>query len=457
MPDGIEKIEHLIVLMMENRSFDHYLGSLALEGRADIDGLPDPLPAIPDTAGNPVQAWDIAASDVAYKYCGYADPPHGPGAQVANYDNGNNDGFVKQYQAKYPTGQSSDTPPAQAPANLPMAYYTRTTLPVLYSLADQFTVCDHWFCSMLSSTWPNRKYLHSGQRDDDADTQTIPAFPGFQTTPLYTVLDAAGLTWKCYFSDLPFLAYWYKFAAFHALDNFTSVDNFVTDCREDNLPAISVIDPPFSLADDHPAHDVRLGQKFIGLIVDALTNSQSWASSALVILYDENGGFYDHEVPPHSFEVQNGQPPDRDDPLGFRVPALIVSPYAKPRFVSKVAYDHTSIMKSISTRWGVEFPTDVYGTRWKVAPDIWTDGFDFTRTPVMQTYAQTSMEIQHMDWGSGVYETLTSPVGTLEGLLERIFLLPGLKILDHRARVYDHLQALQANTIVLKRMSPGHP
>lgn len=465
MADGINKIEHLIVLMMENRSFDHYFGSLSLlEGRTDVEGLPNPPPTIPDQQGNPIAAWNMDGN-----FYGYPDPPHGWGPQHANFNNGRNDGFVQQYQAAYPNGQSNDNPPLPAPANIPIGFYTRATLPMLYALADQFTLCDHWFSSVLSSTWPNRKYLHSGKRNGDNDTQTLPPFPGFDTIPLYNMLEDAldpdsgnKLTWKCYFSDLPFLAFWYKFAAFHAFKDFTSIDDFVRDCREDSLPTISIIDPPFSLADDHPSHDVRLGQKFIGLIVDALTNSESWQTSALVILYDENGGFYDHVPPPSSFEAANGVNPPLDDPLGFRVPALVISPYVRRGFACKTVFDHTSLLKSINTRWQVKFDPAVFGTRWQYAPDIWTDCFDFNQVPLAPgTYTQPPADIaagvlppyHDMNWATGIHNLLTSPAGTLEGFLERIFILPGLKALDCRAQVYDNLTAMEQNVITLKRMN----
>jgi phospholipase C len=453
----MNRIEHLILVMMENRSFDHYLGSLSLlEGRQDVEGLPNPLPTIPDNQQNPVAPWSMDGN-----FSGYADPPHGWSWQHANYDNGNNDGFVQQYQAAYPNGQSNDKPPLPAPANLPMGYYTRETLPVLYALADRFTLCDHWFSSVLSSTWPNRKYFHSGQMDDDNDTQTLPPFPGFKTTPLYNVLEdtvdpATGnkYTWKCYFSDLPFLAFWYKFAAFHALGHFTSIDSFALDCREDRLPTVSVIDPPFSLADDHPSHDVRLGQKLLGLIVDALTNSESWQKSALVLLYDENGGFYDHVVPPSSFK--DGDPP-LGEPLGFRVPALVISAYplrdGERGKVCQTVFDHTSIMKSIHTRWNVPFDPAVFGTRWQSAPDIWTDCFDFSQDPLpMGTYTGQEPQLQALNWGTGIQDLLISPANILEGFLDRIFLLPALKTLDRRAQVFQNLSALEDHVIELKRM-----
>jgi phospholipase C len=439
-------IKHLIVLMMENRSFDHYLGSLSLEGRADIEGFTNPLPVLKDKDGNDVPAWPMDGVSAAIP-----DPPHGWEAAHEDWNGGRNDGFVVQYQVANPT----------ADKRVPMGYYSRRTLPVLYSLADQFTVCDHWFGSVLSSTWPNRKYLHSGRRDADNDTQTLPPFPGFDTIPVYNVLedwpnpDRPGqtLSWKCYFSDLPFLAFWYKFAAFHALSNFAHVAEFVADCQTDRLPTISIIDPPFSLADDHPAHDPQLGEKFIGLIVDALTHSESWAASALLILYDENGGFFDHVPPPTCFEGSASE----DNPLGFRVPAIVVSPYPR-KTPSHKNYDHTSVMKSISEHWGVSFDQK-FGPRWQNAPDIWGECFDFTQSPLPPgTYTGDPTKlsdvsiIHNLNWGSGVHDRIARPVDLLEGLLERIFILPELKALDRRSSVFDTLSALEDSVVRLKRM-----
>jgi phospholipase C len=380
---------------------------------------------------------------------GYADCPHGPLPAEADYNGGKNDGFVTQYQL----ANLSTCPPIDP--KIPMGYYTRETLPVLYALADNFTVCDHWFSSMMSSTWPNRKYLHSGLRDSDDDTQTLPAFPGFGTRPIYDYIEDCAdpdrpghkLTWKNYYTDLPFLAFWYKFTAFHASTNFAHVAQFVADCRADALPTISVIDPAFSLADDHPSHDVRLGQKFIGLIVDALTNSESWKDTALVILYDENGGFYDHVAPPLSFEGAHAV----DKRLGFRVPALVISPYTRTKGVSKVVFDHTSIMKSISDRWNVTFPGE-FGPRWMNATSIWESCFNFTQTPTpMGTF--TGVPNKLINWGTGVQGLLTNPTHDLLALVERIFVLPELKALDKRSSMFDILNQLERDVISLKRMS----
>ena len=439
--------KHLVVLMMENRSFDHYLGSLSLPplGRTDISGLTVPLPSVPDETGQPVASWDLRDET-----CGYPDPPHGYGPAHADYNEGKNDGFVKQYRLECQAQKAECDP------RIPMGYYTQATLPVLYNLAAEFTVCDAWFSCMLSSTWPNRKYLHTGSRDADNDTQSVPRFPGFGGVPFYNFLEDQEdpdnphqrLTWKCYFSDVPFLGFWYKFAASHAVHNFTHVADFVTDCREDRLPTISIIDPPFSLADDHPSHDIRLGQKFIGLIVDALTHSDSWETSALVILYDENGGFFDHVPPPAYVDPAAGP----DDRRGFRVPALVVSPYAK-KGGCHTQFDHTSIMKSVSERWQVSFPEETYGERWGQAASIWESCFDFTSVarPV-GVYTGVDPAYKGLNWGSGIQDQITSPAGILESLMERIFVLPDLKVLDRRPQLFNTLDLLEHSVIDLKRM-----
>jgi phospholipase C len=466
MGNDMSQIEHLVILMMENRSFDHFLGALTLEGRTDIEGLANPPRSLPDLQGNLIPQWDMAPS-----YFGYADPPHGPAPQTANYHGGANDGFVQQYQLVYPTGQSTDNPPRPAPANIPMGYYTRDTLPVYYSLADTFTVCDHWFSSMLSSTWPNRKYLVSGHRDDDTDTQTLPGWRGFETTPIYDVVERCyypgthnKLTWRSYFTDLPFFGFWYWFAASHALTNFSWIDQFVKDCQADQLPTISVIDPPFSLADDHPSHDVRLGQKFVGLIVDALTHSEVWHKTALVILYDENGGFYDHVAPGPVCAVYPQDPEDTIE--GFRVPAIVVSAYPADSRVSKVAFDHTSIIKSISERWSVDFDPKTFGPRFQCVPSIWDSCFNFNREPLSAgTYTQPQADqdnnvrdpMADLSWTAGIHELAVNEAGSLEAVLERIMLLPELKTLDNRAKMFDSLSALETSVNMLKQTFRAAP
>ncbi len=203
---------------------------------------------------------------------------------------------------------------------------------------------------------------------------------------------------------------------------------------------------------------MRLGQKFIGLIVDALTHSISWSKSALVILYDENGGFYDHVRPPISFEVAAGLPAE-DDPLGFRVPALVISPYALRAKACTTAFDHTSIMSSVHARWDISFDPAVFGARWQYAPDLWANCFDFTQEPLPTgTYTlpqnpadqKAAQVIRNLDWEVGVEEQITSFAGGIEMFLERIFLQWKLKGLDNRSNVHNTLQSLEQNVTAMK-------
>lgn len=431
-------INHLVVLMMENRSFDHVLGALRLNGQKAVNGITEPLRTNSKSDGTAVPQWCMDGQPYSYNV------PHGLNDVKTQYDNGLLDGFVRAMEG------SGGNP------KVPMGYYTAATFPVLYQLAQRFTVCDRWFSSTLSSTWPNRKYFHSGTRDVDDDTQILPGLTGFQTTPLYEFLekcedpDRKGqhLTWRSYFTDLPFLAFWYRFAATHALTNFSYVTDFVDDCREGNLPHVAIVDPPFTLADDHPPHNPQLGEKFIGLIVDALTTSKSWADTALLIVFDEHGGFYDHEPPPAP-EVPNKW---NDTPYGFRVPAILVSPFANTP-VSSTLYDHTSWLKTISERWGVLFDAR-FDTRWRHANSFLGEVqiAEQALAPGIYTGAQQeSLALYALDWGSGVYERLQGELHAFEALLERIFVLPELKPLDNRAKVFETLGGLEQKVITQKR------
>jgi len=463
VPDS-SPIEHVILLCMENRSFDHYLGALSLPPlNRDVDGLKIPPFKIPGANDAAVESWQIDVGDKPLVEPQFPDVPHGRQNMIDNFNEGKNDGFVRSYLKEH---EGQKPPLTELQQKIPMGYYTRKTLPVLYSLAENFTVCDRWFSSMLSSTWPNRKYLHSGRRGTDDDTQIIPGVTGFDTTPIYAFLekqvDRSGkpLTWRSYYSDLPFLAFWYGFAARHALHNFGTIERFVDDCRDDTLPSVSIVDPPFTLADDHPPHDPALGQKFIGLVVDALTHSPAWDKSVLLVVYDEAGGFYDHVPPPKSVIDD-----DQDANLGFRVPAIIVSPYSKPG-TSHTLYDHTSFVATLKELWNLDEQLkkqgNEYGVRWPRA-NSFLDALDFkTKTPIPRgVYTGDPPPMAQVNWASGIRDRLASPLGKFEGLLERIFVLPELKGLDRRPDVYDTLGKMEDKVVTLKRMhdydSPKHP
>ncbi|MBC5804707.1 MAG: hypothetical protein DLM53_05845 [Candidatus Eremiobacter antarcticus] len=435
-------IEHLIVLTMENRSFDHYLGALSLRGRTDVNGFRQPLPTQPDVHDNPVPVWPMDGVPSPN-----VDVPHRLSDMEAAYDGGRMDGFLKSFQSQHPelTGRA---------AQFPIGYYTADTLSALYALAETFCVCDAWHASMLSSTWPNRNYMLAGVRGDAIDTgDNLPPFPGFKTSPFVGYLETqpnprAGtnrqISWRCYFADIPFLALWYEFAASH-LNNFESISAFARDCRDNTLPDVSIIDPPFLTASDHAPLDPRLGQKFISLITDALTQSASWNTSALLLLYDEAGGFYDHARPPDPATVGFSDV----DPIGFRIPAMLISPWVKRQTVCHRFFEHTAVLAAISSLWNVSFPSE-FGTRWKASNDVIKECCDFNAAPIPQgTYA--GQPFADLDWATGIDNILTGPIGRLEALLERVLVIPQLKALDRRASVYDSLATLQNTVNAMKR------
>jgi phospholipase C len=391
---GQEQIEHIVLVMMENRSFDHYLGALNLppENRDDIDGLGHgPLPAnrhLGDPESDPgVTPWPL--DDVRVDFL---DPPHEFPEVRLQRNNGAMDGFVSTYE-QFHKGAAPPAPITSSPltgtappapydvrqmARIVMGYYTRKTLPVLYGLADQFAVCDHWYSSFLGSTHPNRIFANAGSCGDVVTTTWKTSFRR-KPAPIWAAwekkrLGARGITWRAYKlpSDLSMFALWPGFANGRD-ENAGSLADFVADCANDELPNVAIVEPPYSIADDHPTHDPRRGQQFLGYVVNALVKSPSWKSSTLILTYDEHGGFFDHVPPPPSPESA----PEPLDLLGVRVPTLVVSPFT-PRMVVRDPLEHTSMLKTIAERWNLPIPAEA-GPRMEMVPSLWETCFDFGR------------------------------------------------------------------------------
>ncbi|MFO0550761.1 MAG: alkaline phosphatase family protein [Polyangiaceae bacterium] len=316
------KIEHIVILMMENRSYDHYLGARALEGLPG-DGF-DPAMSNLDMAGTAQSLYPESVLCVA-------DPPHGWDASHAQFNGGANDGFVTEYQKS--AGAMIDPHV--------MGYFTRDELAVTYALADAYTVCDRWFCSVMGPTWPNRFYLHMGQsggiKTNDSPPEKLPS--------IYDRLDEKGVEWNYYYTDLPFLL------LIGGSKITPAVPNFFDAAAAGTLPQVTVIDPGFALNDDHPPHHPLLGQQFIASVYQALASSPLWEKTLLVITYDEHGGFFDHVPPP---KTTDDRAADGFDQLGFRVPTLLIGPYVKKGYVSSVQYDHTSILRHIENMFDLE-------------------------------------------------------------------------------------------------------
>jgi len=318
-------IETIVVLCMENRSFDHCLGSLRLvEGRADIDGLTG-VESNPDRDGNPIAVHRIGELISS-------DPPHNWGAAHRQWNNGANDGFVQAHAGAFQTDV--------------MGYRIREQQPVTYALADAGAVCNRWFSSCLGPTWPNRAYLHAAT--SAGMKQDLPML--FLSPTIWDRLAGAGIGGINYYHDIP-----WALGAFGRTSGFAPVERFFEDAAAGTLPPFAVIDPAFfggGANDDHPTHDSSLGQALIASVVAALGASPQWNRCLFVLTYDEHGGFFDHVAPPALSAQVESDPEFRM--LGFRVPSLVIGPHVRRGCAVNTVLEHSSVIATVSRRFGLE-------------------------------------------------------------------------------------------------------
>jgi phospholipase C len=330
-------IDHFVVVMMENRSFDHFLGWVPGADGAQAGRI------FPNVNGVPVPTFHLA-SDPAYGYqgCGWADPNHNYDGGRIHLDGGRMDGWLL-------TSGTKDNPADR----FPVGYYTGEDLPFFKGVAQNFTVCDRYFHGFLGPTYPNRFYMHAGQTDRNTNSSTTSTLP-----TIWDRLKNAGLAGRYYYNDLPVTALW---GDAH-LDISMRYEQFKADCAAGQLPDVSIIDPRFLgespqgvSNDDHPQADVRNGQAFLNEIYNTLRASSQWERSLMVVCYDEWGGFYDHVVPPmgpvtaHEYATTGN-----DGTLGFRVPCVILGPRARRGYVAHQTFDVNSILNMICWRFGLE-------------------------------------------------------------------------------------------------------
>ncbi len=341
MPDttlaNLDKIKHIVVLMMENRSFDQMLGYLSLEGgRTDIDGLQASFSNVHKGTAYKIHHLDKTSFGKNH------DPGH-EGASVANQLSNNNGGFVDDYVQTHPGDPDFD---------LVMGYFNASELPTYDFFAKQFCVCDRWFSSVPGSTWPNRLYAMSGMAAGSKDSKTIPFY---KNQSFFRHLDKADVSWKFYSCLNPYSLMMtdenYRSSPnFEPFGSANSRYGFVGDALAGTLPSVSWIDPHFFKNDDHPPADIRDGQALVSDVYQALALGPAWDETLLIVTYDEHGGFYDHVNP----DAVAGQPDD-DDPAfrtyGLRVPAFVISPWVKKSIANHTIFDHTSIIKTILTRF----------------------------------------------------------------------------------------------------------
>ncbi|NKI72895.1 phosphoesterase [Dickeya sp. CFBP 2040] len=374
---GLSNIEHIVILMLENRSFDHMLGFLYTD-KNNLSPLGHPFAGLtgnetnPDSNGNPVQVFKITPDTPNAYFMPGSDPGegyyatnsqlfgdiHAPSALPSN----SNQGFVTDYA--YTLGRQSQESgwkilPGTQASNI-MGCFTPQALPVLCALATGYAVCDHWYGSVPTETLPNRAFVSAatsqGHMNDNTKSYTCPS--------IFGRLSQSDITWSIYGYDQPPLTR-HNFPDTQQADDshFGVFSDFQQAARNGTLASYVFLEPSWGEDGNsqHPVADVALGEQLIHDVYYALRNSPLWNKTLLIITYDEHGGCYDHLPPPWS-----ATPPDASTGeygfdftrFGPRVPTVLVSPWIEAGTVFRVAekatpLDHTSILKTVEQRFGL--------------------------------------------------------------------------------------------------------
>jgi phospholipase C len=361
-PTAALPFDHIVVVMMENHSFDNYLGMLPVRGQPLADGFAF------DRAGRPTNTNPVKGGYITVQRARSLCTPDGSGSQSwhdthIQIDQGRMDGFAK-------TGESS------------MCYWDEPDLPFYYSLAKTFCLANRWFCSAPCQTYPNRRFLLAGTAFGliSTDTSSIT-----QNPPNGTIVDrlnAHNISWTDYFTDVPATGV-IESVPQNNPTHLAQIEQFYVDCAAGTLPAVSFVDSDIGAApvatglapfgevsgsqdplsnqnQDEENGDLSLGENFVSQVVNAVLRSPLWPRILLVWTYDEHGGWYDHVPPPRAIAPDSikpvlgpHDPPGGYDIYGPRVPAVAVSGYARPRSVTNVVHDHTSILATIQAKWNL--------------------------------------------------------------------------------------------------------
>ena len=410
--DLLPQIRHIVVLMMENHSYDNYFGMLTDRGAGFTLG-PDgePLEFNKRSGGGEVRAHHLAKT---------RQTPHVPTqswhASHLQWDGGACDGFVRSVEKTVPGITPKD-------ATIPMGYWSEQDLPFYYGLARTFPLADHWFCSCLGPTFPNRRFLLAGTAHglvDDLPFAMVDYPPG---GTVFDMLTSHGIPWLNYHNVRPAsltlrrvlgggglvaarrlvsLGRWfpplvnavkgnktctadlYPLGLARCLLHLRPTKQFFAAADAGTLPPFCIVDPDFGGFSEENPQDIRHGESFAAEVITRVMRGKGWAHTLLIWLYDEHGGYFDHVPPPvavppddvlgHSLlslpdwvraclkpffarslaslaDVDAG--PHHYDRYGFRVPAVIVSPYARPGYVTSEEFDHTSVLKLVERKWNL--------------------------------------------------------------------------------------------------------
>ena len=407
--DLLPQVKHIVVLMMENHSYDNYLGTL--EGRGDgfpigDDGKPDV--ENPDAAGQPIRAFHMTST-----LQGSGVPGQSWSAAHEQWAGGKMNGFVTATETASPDGDRTAA----------MGYWTEQDLPFYHGLARTFPLADRWFSSCLGPTFPNRRFLLAGTAHGLVDDLPVNILDRPPAGTILEMLSRHGISWvnyrpssqdrshfRRYFQyrhrqtkhhlsslgrpfrraragfkrDLQFTAGIYPLGMVRYLLHVRGIDDFFAAADAGTLPAFCIVDPSFDDYSEENPQDVRKGESFAAEVINRVMHGPGWRDTLLIWTYDEHGGYYDHVSPPTA--VPPDDVPGRSlvahdswlrrilkplfpayvrhceslvarpltyDTYGFRVPAVIVSPYARPGCVLSEVYDHTSVLKLVEEKWNL--------------------------------------------------------------------------------------------------------
>jgi phospholipase C len=392
-PDGSKiPIDTIVIVMMENRSFDHYFQGLAAEGRTDVDVAPAGASNL-GVDGTPVP---FARGT---QLC-FADTNHSWDGTHQEINGGKMDGFAVANDGTHEDPMLG--PPDFLSGARAMAYYTRDDLPLMYWAADNFAIGDRYFASVPGPTFPNREYLYAATSFGETTT-SLAYLPKHVTTTVLDSLDSKGVSWGAYTDDDPSFFLFTSDARFPTYSKKQGkIADFTDAAAKGTLPHVVFIDPNlleegYDDNDEHPPAVMKVGQNWLAGIVQSLIASPQWPHLAMFLLYDEHGGLYDHVPPPKACAPDSiapilsddaGSPYGGFDEYGVRLPFVTFSPYAKRRYVSHKVFDHTSVLRFIEARF--ELPALTKRDANALAP--W-DVFDFSAAPNLTPPAVPSVPV----------------------------------------------------------------
>lgn len=350
MPDMTPQIKHVVLLILENHSFDQMLGAFKAV-YTDLEGIDPTVPGVNfDRAGTAFHQVETRERQM------FLDPRHEV-EHVATQLQATNGGFVRDFEENFKQATDQEK-------QFIMGYYPLDFLPALHALAREFTICDHWFSSLPGPTWPNRFFALTGTSNgkvnmpqDDKHGLDIRGWFEQDQATIFDRLNEKGIHWKVYFHDIPQTCVLMHQRRLENVARYYYIQQFFQDAAAlaADFPAFCLIEPDYMGSqenDDHPPHDIMKAQRLLADIYNALrANEDLWNSTLFVVYYDEHGGFYDHLVPPLAKPPGIYPNPEYTfDQLGVRVPALLVSPWVGKR-LEQMEFDHTSLLKYLIKKW----------------------------------------------------------------------------------------------------------